>query len=78
MLDTIVQGLHYGGVDAQQDDCIIHLSDADIARMIQVRFCFERMSYDDLVFALTLWQNSTGINQVSYEQVMLSLNQAET
>ena len=74
----ITQQSHYGGLDAQQGDAIIHLSDDDIARLIQVRFCFEQMSYDDLIWALTLWQKSTGIKQISYEKLMLSLDQVET
>ena len=66
----ITQQSIIGGIDLAQDDCIIHLSDTDIARSIQVRFCFERMTYDDLVLALTMWQNLTGVKQVSLEQVM--------
>ena len=69
-MNTLTQQSIIGGVDLAQDDAIIHLGDDDIARLIQVRFCFERMTYDDLVFALTLWQNSTGVKQVSPEQVM--------
>lgn len=67
---TITQQSIIGGVDLAQDDAIIHLSDEDIARLIQVRFCFEQMSWNDLIFALTIWQNSTGVKQVSLEQVM--------
>jgi hypothetical protein len=69
-MKTITQQSIIGGVDLAQDDIIIHLSDDDIARLIQVRFCFERMTYNDLIFALTIWQNSTGVEQVSLEQVM--------
>lgn len=76
-MTTICQQSMIGGVDLAQDDCmastghcVIHLSDDDIARLIQVRFCFEQMTYNDLIFALTIWQNSTGVKQVSLEQVM--------
>lgn len=70
-MSTLIQQSIIGGVQLAQGDVVIHLSDDDIARLIQVRFCFERMTWDDLVFALTLWHKSTGVKQVWLEQVMM-------
>lgn len=49
--------------------CSVHLTDDEIARIIQVRFQFKEFSYDDLVLALAVWK-APGIKQVSIEEVM--------
>lgn len=45
----------------------IYLTDADVARIIQVRYQFERFGLNDLRAALEQWQASSGVAQVSYE-----------
>lgn len=68
--EIIIQQLAVGGVAVANHRNVIYLSDADIARIIQVRYKFDHLTVDELVFALTLLERTGTVKQVPLEQVM--------
>lgn len=47
----------------EQGDNAIFLTNDEIAKLIQVRFLFERFEFGDLIDALKLWKKASGVKQ---------------